>query len=144
MNEWNELMIGKVRSAALDNQRITIRELPDKLGLSFGSVQSILTEDLGMKHFSAKFVPNLLTVEQKEIRLAVARDLLQCADQDANFMKIIITGDEFRNNGYDPETKVQSSQWKALRSPRPKSRPSLGQSESDVCSFLRSRRLRSP
>jgi hypothetical protein len=82
------------------NQRITIRELSDELGLSFGSVQSILTEDFGMKHVSAKFVPKLLTVEQKETRLAVARDLLQCADQDTNFMRTIITGDESWVYGY--------------------------------------------
>jgi hypothetical protein len=51
----NQLMIDKVRSAMLDNCRITITELSDELGLSFGTVQSILTEDLGMK-LSAKSV----------------------------------------------------------------------------------------
>jgi hypothetical protein len=35
-----------------------------------------------------------MTVEQKETCLAVARDLLQCADQDANFTKTMITSDE--------------------------------------------------
>jgi hypothetical protein len=59
-------MIVKVRSAVLDNWKITIRELSDKLGLSFGSVQSILTEDLGMKCVFAKSVPKLPKVEQKE------------------------------------------------------------------------------
>jgi hypothetical protein len=53
----NQLMIDKVHSAMLDNCRITITELSDELGLPFGSVQSILTEDLGMK-LSAKSVPN--------------------------------------------------------------------------------------
>jgi len=42
-------MIDKVHSVMLDNCRITTRELSDELGLSFGSVQSILTEDTGMK-----------------------------------------------------------------------------------------------
>jgi hypothetical protein len=32
----------------------------------------------------------VLTVKQKERHLAVDRDLLQCADQDANFMKTIL------------------------------------------------------
>ena len=49
----NELMIDKVRSDMLDNRKTTIRELSDELGLSFGSVQSVLTEDLSMKHVSA-------------------------------------------------------------------------------------------
>jgi hypothetical protein len=53
----NQLMIDKVHSAMLDCCRITITELSDELGLSFSSVQSILTEDLGMK-LSAKSVPN--------------------------------------------------------------------------------------
>jgi hypothetical protein len=43
--------------------RTTIRELSEELGLSFGLVQSILTEDTGMKRISAKFVPKQLTVE---------------------------------------------------------------------------------
>ena len=41
----NQLMIDKVHSAMLDNRRITIIELFDKLGLSFCLVQSILMED---------------------------------------------------------------------------------------------------
>jgi hypothetical protein len=53
----------KVHSAILDNWRITNRELSDELGLSFSLVQSILTEDLGMKRVSAKFVPKLLNVK---------------------------------------------------------------------------------
>jgi hypothetical protein len=48
----------------------------------------------------------MLTVEQKGTHLAVARDFLQCADQDTNFMKTIITGDESWVHGYDPETKA--------------------------------------
>jgi len=47
-----------------------------------------------MKCFSVKFVLKLLTVEQKETCLAVARNLQECADQDADLMKTIITIDE--------------------------------------------------
>ena len=52
------MMINKVPSAMmLDKWRITIRQLSDELELSFGSVQSILTEDLAVKHVPEKFVP---------------------------------------------------------------------------------------
>jgi hypothetical protein len=88
------MMIDKVRSAVLHNQRITIRDLSKKLGLSFGLEQSILIDDLGTTGISVKFVPKLLTAKQKETRLAAARDLLQCSDQDTNFMKTIIISDE--------------------------------------------------
>ena len=56
-----------------------------------------------------KSVPKLLTAKQKETRLAAARDLLQCSDQDTNFMKTIITNDESWDYGNNPETKAQSS-----------------------------------
>jgi len=72
-----------------------------------------------MKHIPEKSVPKLLTVEQKETHHAVDKYLLQCADHDANFMKTIITSNEFWVYGYDPETKAQSSQWKTSESPRP-------------------------
>jgi hypothetical protein len=102
----NQLMIDNVRTAVLDNQRITIGELYDELELLSGSVPPILTEDLGMKCISAKFVPKLLTVEQKETCLPVARDLLQCADKDTNFMKTVITIDGSWVCGSDLETKL--------------------------------------
>jgi hypothetical protein len=35
-------------------------------------------------------------------------------------MSRIITGDETWVYGYDPETKLQSSQWRSPSSPRPK------------------------
>jgi hypothetical protein len=69
-------MVDKVHSVMLDKQRLTNRQLSKELGLSFGSGESIMTKDLGKKRISIKFVPKLLTVEQKETRLAVARDLL--------------------------------------------------------------------
>ena len=72
----SQLMIGKMHSVMLVKQRLTIRQLSKELGLSIGSGESIMTEDLGMKCISIKFVPKLLTVEQKKTRLAVARDLL--------------------------------------------------------------------
>ena len=88
-----QLMIDKGHVAMLDNQRMIIREPSHELGLSFGLVQSIVREDLGRKCVTVKFVSKLLTVEQIATHL-LARDLLQCADQDANFLKTIITCDE--------------------------------------------------
>jgi len=45
-------MIDIVHSAMLERQRITTRKLSDELGLLFGLVQSILKEDMDMKHVS--------------------------------------------------------------------------------------------
>ena len=73
-----------------------------------------------MRRVAAKFVPKLLSDEQKENRKQIATDLLECSKSDDFFFKSIITDDETWVYGYDPETKVQSSQWKTPDSSRPK------------------------
>ena len=50
----------------------------------------------------------------------ITQNMLHCANNDLEFMKTIITGDETWVYGYDPESKFQSSQWKHSKSPRPK------------------------
>jgi len=62
-----------------------------------------------MRRVTAKFVPHLLTVEQKDDRVSVCTDLHERAQNDPNFMSSVITGDEFCVYGYDPETKQMSS-----------------------------------
>ena len=47
------------------NRRLTIREISEDLNISYGSVQNILTTDLNVRRESEKFVPRVLTVEQK-------------------------------------------------------------------------------
>jgi hypothetical protein len=46
--------------------------------------------------------------------------MLEYTDGDPEFLKTVITGDETWVCGYDPETKVQSSQWEHSSSPRSK------------------------
>jgi hypothetical protein len=60
----------------------------------------------------ARSVPKLLSQEQHQLRLEVTRDMLECANEDPEFLKTVITGDETWVYAYDPETKVQLSQWK--------------------------------
>jgi len=59
-----------------------------------------------------KFVPRLLSQEQKEFRAEVTKALLETANKDPHFPKNFITGDESWAHGYDTKTKTQSSQWK--------------------------------
>jgi len=104
----------------MQDRRITVRELAGEVGVSIGSVQTILTADLGLRRVSAKFMPKLLAMEQKQLRLEIAQDMLDCVESDSNFLITVITGDESWVYGYDPETKAQSSQWKHSSFPRPK------------------------
>ena len=49
--------IEAVKKMILDNHRITIREVAEDIGISFGSCQAIFTDVLGMIHAPAKIVP---------------------------------------------------------------------------------------
>jgi histone-lysine N-methyltransferase SETMAR len=101
------------------NRRLTIRETADDLNISFGSVQQILTNVLNMKRVKAKFVPRILTPEQEEQCLSISLEFRDRVTSDPNFFQNVITGDESWEYGYDPQTKVQTSQWKTPNSPRP-------------------------
>lgn len=47
-----------------------------------------------MGHIAAKFVPRLLTSEEKHIQVHVSQELLNLANEDENILKNIITGNE--------------------------------------------------
>ena len=52
-----------MKKLILDNWRITIRELADDVGISFGSRQASFTDVLGMKRAASKIIPKLLKFE---------------------------------------------------------------------------------
>jgi len=116
----NEAVVDQVRSLVMQIRRITIRELANETNISVGSVHSILIQDLGFRRIAARFVPKLLTSEQKQLRLEIAQDMLKIVDSDPNFLNTVITGDETWVYGYDPETKLQSSEWRHPTDPRPR------------------------
>jgi hypothetical protein len=82
----------------------TIREVAEEVRIPFGMCQKILTEDLQMRHVTAKFVRCLLTAEQEDTHVSIYTDLHDRVQNDPNFMSSVITGDECWVYGYDPET----------------------------------------
>jgi len=97
-------MIAKVRTIIHNNRRLTAWEIADDCGISVGSSNAILTDDLHMKRVCTKFVPRLLTDDQREQCQTIARDLFEHSCEDMQFLKNIVTDDESWVHGYDPET----------------------------------------
>ena len=81
-------------------------ELESDFGIPKTCVLRIPTENLGTTRVCAKFIPKLLTVEQKRFLFQVAEDSLEMVANDENGLKKIITGDESWVYGYDPEKKT--------------------------------------
>ena len=92
----------------------------------------MFTEKLQMRRASAKFMPRLLTDDQKENRVEISQELLANASGNENFLKNTITGDETWVYGYDVETKMQSPQWMRKGSPRPKKKARMNRSKIKV------------
>ena len=81
------------------------------MGLPKSIVHEIVTTELQMQKVCAKFVPKVLTNEQKENCVLISRELLGRVRGDPDFLEQVITGDETWVFEYDLETKRQSSEW---------------------------------
>ena len=112
--------VERVRAVIRGKRRLTVRDVADEVRISIGSNHLMLAEKFQMLPSSAKFVPHLLTDDQKDSRDEIIQELFANANGNENFLKKIITGDETWVYGYDFETKMQSSQWMGKTSPRPK------------------------
>jgi len=84
-----------------DHQR-TIKDIAAIVNVSYRTVQTILTCDLNMHRAAAKFVPRLLTPEQKGHHVAICQELHQRALDDPSFMSRVITGMRVRSMGMIP------------------------------------------
>ena len=112
--------IEKVRAVIRGNRHLTVREVSEEVGICKSSCHMILKEKLMMHLFAAKFMPHLLTDEQKRYRVKISQELINCTNVNKNFLKNLITGDESWIHSYDVETNKQSMQWMGTSSPRPK------------------------
>ncbi|UYV64204.1 NLK [Cordylochernes scorpioides] len=110
----------KIKELIKSNRRISIKDLSSETGLSVGLCHQIVTKDLDMIRTSSKFVPRILTEEQKEVRMDVCKNMVEMTRTDPEWMQKIITGDATWVHQYDPETKRQSSQWIERGEPKPK------------------------
>jgi len=89
----NEKISAKVRTIFRNNRRLTVREIADDCGISVGSCNAILADDLHMERVRAKFVTRLLTDGQREQRQKIVRDLFEPSCEDVQFLKNTVTGD---------------------------------------------------
>jgi len=70
-----EETVAHVREIIRADRHLTIREAAEEVRTAFGTCQKILSEDLRMRCVTAKFVPRLLTVEQKDSLMSICTDL---------------------------------------------------------------------
>ena len=96
----------------LADRRRKVREVAEAVGVSYGTVFNILHNSLGMRKLSARWVPQLLTVDNKRIRVSISKQCLDLFKRNSQeFWRRVVTVDETWIHYYTPETKQQSKQW---------------------------------
>lgn len=114
-------MVKKIHKAVLGDRRLKVRELADMVGISKSTIHRILSENLDMRKLCARWVPRLLTLEQKQRREDVSIECLAMFHSNkADFLRRFITTDETWVHHFTPETKEQSKQWTERGEPAPK------------------------
>ena len=70
-------IVSKIKEIIEGDARFTVRDIAQKVGISLSMVHLILKKHLKVRKISAKWVPHLLTTEQKRQQVKVAKKLLQ-------------------------------------------------------------------
>ncbi len=113
-----ENVVELVMSDIEDNRRVTIKTLATRYDMSVSTMHALVTEQLGLAKKSARWIPKLLTDEQKEERVRCSTAFLKLA-RNPQFLNSVITMDESAVSLHTPETKKQSKQWITKGQPGP-------------------------
>ena len=114
-------MIVRVEQMVMEARRLTVKQIAANAGISSGSVDTILHDDLKMRKVPARWFPQMLTKENKASRVAMCQAMLSHDNgMNSAFFSSIVTMDETWMLMFNPETKQQSAQWKHTDSTPPK------------------------
>jgi histone-lysine N-methyltransferase SETMAR len=125
-------IIKQVHDMVLDDRRMKMREIAETIGISKERVGYILHEELDMKKLCARWMPRLLTADQKRTRMKIFEECLDRFNKNkTDFVRQFITMDETWVHHYTTESKQQSKQWTETGCSAPK-KTSSGPSEGKV------------
>ena len=116
----NEENIETVHQLVMGNRRITLHELEEATRLSYGSIHSILHDNLHMSKVCARWVPRMLSDDMKLSRVTISGAMITRYNANPDFHFRLVTCDETWLHHYDPESKQESMEWKHVTSPRTK------------------------
>ncbi|UYV64708.1 hypothetical protein LAZ67_3001722 [Cordylochernes scorpioides] len=110
-----------VENLILEDRKISIFTIADNLNISYGTVHTIIKEQLQFRKICCRWIPHFLNLDQKLNRIQVSKALLKRYEEEGDhFLDQIVTGDESWCYHYDPSTKRASMEWKRGDSPRQK------------------------
>ena len=93
-NARKEENIQEVEKLVLKDRRSSVRMISEVVGISVGTVDTILTNNLKLHKVCAKFAPKILSTDQRQFRVECCTDILQMIEADFEFLNNIVTCDE--------------------------------------------------
>ena len=67
--------VARIQELVRQDRRRTIHDIAEEVGIGYGTCQRVLTEEVGVHRVAAKFVPRILTADQKQQRINVCTEL---------------------------------------------------------------------
>ena len=112
--------IATVKIVVEQDARLSVKDIASCTGISESSVQTILKKRLDLRKVFARWVPHLLTEEQKTQRLKCARELLKTyKGRNNRVISNLLTGDETWVHMFEPQRRADNKQWKRKDQKRP-------------------------
>ena len=100
-----------MHNTLLDDRQMKVCEIAETIGISKEHVGYILHEELDTKKLCARWVPRLLTADQKCTRMKISEQCLERFNKNKTDLLLrFITMDEIWIHHYTPESKQQSKQ----------------------------------
>ena len=108
----NDRVVKKVERVLDKDRRLTLEQIAQKVKVSTRSVARIIKNTLGLSLRCCRWVPRILTDEQKKKRKTACTETLALYHADSeNFLGKVVTSDETYIHYFQPTTKRESSQW---------------------------------
>ena len=112
--------IAAVKIVVEQDAQLSVKDIASCTGISEGSVQTILKMHLDLNKYCARWVPHLLTEEQKTQCLKCAKELLEtykgCISRVSSNLLI---GDETWVHMFEPQRRADNKQCKRKDQKRP-------------------------
>ena len=115
-----EKNVATVKTLIEEDARYTVQEIEELSGIHSSNVLKILREGLGLHKICARWVPHLLTDEQKQSRVRLASQVIEKYDKcDPRRLEEIVTGDETWIYHFQPNSKAKNKGWVSSEGDRP-------------------------
>ena len=112
--------ITAVKIVVEQDARLSIKDIASCTGISEGSIQTIVKKRVDRRKVCARWVPHLLTKEQKTQRFKCAQELLKTyKGYNSRVISNLLTGDETWVHMFEPQRRADNKQWKRKYQKRP-------------------------